>query len=524
MNLLELTCLLQRIFSMQRLTKKRIKAGRWLLVVTPLFLCCALGLVSLAKDSKSIAQEKSVIVDFSYAGFEDGADLPSDYSGLKKLNVTDFGAIPNDGKDDTAAFQKALAQGGKIVVFIPQGEFEIDDILRIEASNVILKGAGKGKTILKYSRGLEDIYPAPTKNAGGTPTSKYSWSGGFIEFNGKQRSTAAMDVSKPTLQNERVLTVSKTNKKIKVGDRVYVSQSHQKGNGFLDYLYNGDPSDVSNCKPGLAITFPAIIEKLEGNKVTLDRGCRIDVRPEWQARLITMSHSVVRSGVESLTMKFPKHEYKGHFKEIGYNGIAMVKVRDCWVKDVEIVNADSGIFVKGYNCTLAGISLIAPEVKKNGKIFTGHHGFILGGSDHLLRDFNIDTTFIHGVAVTSGSNGNVTMDGNGENMSFDHHKKAPVANLFTNIDIGRGDRFLASGGGPKLGRNSAGWGVFWGIKSKNKVNIPEGFGPKTMSFVGVSVKNEDSILKKGMHLDTKTPKDLNLYKAQRERRLKKASP
>ncbi|MBQ2028522.1 MAG: hypothetical protein II481_03685, partial [Clostridia bacterium] len=42
------------------------------------------------------------------------------------VNVVDFGAIPNDGKEDTAAIQRAidsLAEGG--TVYIPAGEYSI---------------------------------------------------------------------------------------------------------------------------------------------------------------------------------------------------------------------------------------------------------------------------------------------------------------------------------------------------------------------------------------------------------------
>jgi hypothetical protein len=38
-------------------------------------------------------------------------------------SVVDFGAIPDDGKDDSRAFQDALARGGE--VFVPEGEFDI---------------------------------------------------------------------------------------------------------------------------------------------------------------------------------------------------------------------------------------------------------------------------------------------------------------------------------------------------------------------------------------------------------------
>ncbi|MCU0875863.1 MAG: glycoside hydrolase family 55 protein, partial [Pirellulaceae bacterium] len=60
------------------------------------------------------------------------------------FDVTAFGAIANDGMDDTDAIQAALdaagANGGGTVL-IPRGRFEINDPIRIPRF-VLLKGAG----------------------------------------------------------------------------------------------------------------------------------------------------------------------------------------------------------------------------------------------------------------------------------------------------------------------------------------------------------------------------------------------
>lgn len=70
------------------------------------------------------------------------------------INVKDFGAIPNDGVDDTVALNKAFAKVSEgtddKVVKLEAGIYETKDILKMEnANNVTLEGAGKDVTNIK---------------------------------------------------------------------------------------------------------------------------------------------------------------------------------------------------------------------------------------------------------------------------------------------------------------------------------------------------------------------------------------
>lgn len=64
-------------------------------------------------------------------------------------NVLDYGAIPDDGNDDTAAFQAAVnaaeADTSGLVI-IPDGRFVIADSVAINAGNITIQGAGIGAT------------------------------------------------------------------------------------------------------------------------------------------------------------------------------------------------------------------------------------------------------------------------------------------------------------------------------------------------------------------------------------------
>lgn len=108
--------------------------------------------ITLKKDADDSAS--SYVIDL--ADMEQVAPALRQPAGF--LSVTDYGAVPNDGKDDTAAFKAALAaakSSGKGVWF-PAGEFELGDGL-LELDTAQIRGAGMWYTTLNgakfYGRG-----------------------------------------------------------------------------------------------------------------------------------------------------------------------------------------------------------------------------------------------------------------------------------------------------------------------------------------------------------------------------------
>ncbi len=77
--------------------------------------------------------------------FEVTADAPR-YT-EREVDVTAFGAIPNNGRDDRAAILRAIdavaRQGGGTVLF-PAGEFTITAPIDITSDRIRLLGAGMG--------------------------------------------------------------------------------------------------------------------------------------------------------------------------------------------------------------------------------------------------------------------------------------------------------------------------------------------------------------------------------------------
>ncbi|HET54530.1 MAG TPA: hypothetical protein ENN33_04865 [Ignavibacteria bacterium] len=81
------------------------------------------------------------------------------------FNVTTYGAVPNDGQDDTNAIKSAInaakVTGGVSIVYFPPGTYKISetiDLSRISSnendlgySNIIIQGAGSDQTLLEFS-------------------------------------------------------------------------------------------------------------------------------------------------------------------------------------------------------------------------------------------------------------------------------------------------------------------------------------------------------------------------------------
>ena len=58
--------------------------------------------------------------------------------------------------------------------------------------------------------------------------------------------------------------------------------------------------------------------------------------------------------IERLTFEFPGKPPRPHLKEEGFNAIYMTNVANCWVRDVEFLEADNGINVTGVSRFLGG--------------------------------------------------------------------------------------------------------------------------------------------------------------------------
>ena len=468
----------------------------------------------------------SRLPDFSFAGYQRGErPLPRV---APNVSVKDFGALGDGRTDDTAAFQQALREAPGKAISVPAGRYVITDVLTIETSGAVLLGEDPRTSVLYCPTPLEVIRPNPGATTSGRPTSNYSWSGGFIDVRGAISSEVLARLIADAPRGSTELTVDHA-ERFQAGDEIRLLMDDTSDNSLALYLYAGDSGPVDSLQGRVRETFLARVVDVRSpeDRIVLDRPLRCDARMIWNPRLVPARSTVEEVGIENLGFEFPVTPYAGHFTEQGYNAIALRGVRNCWVRNVSIQHADSGIFVSADQVTLTGIRLASNRLPDDSRNSTGHHGISLTETDCLLTDFDVQTRFIHDITVSSGSAGNVVMNGRGIDLALDHHRYAPHANLWTNLDAGIGTRLFRSGGGAKRGWHSGAWETFWNIRTQNPQAWPQSVGSERkwgcdlMTLVGLKTDSAAILDPDGRWFETIAPETLqpqNLYEAQLRRR------
>lgn len=457
--------------------------------------------------------------DFSFAGYHFGEDPLPDVA--VAANVRDFGAMGDGQHDDTQAFKDAIEQTDSGAILIPAGRYLITDILWVRKPNLVLRGEGPGRTTLWFPTPLETINPDPRFTTDNRPTSNYSWAGGFIWVKGERDTNDPRAVTADAQRGEHVLTVAST-EGLAVGQRVSLDLTDDADRSLLAHIHAGPPDELVNIDKPYKTRLVSRITAIDGDRVTLERALSTDVRGCWSPRLSVFTPTVREVGIESLSFDFPNTDYEGHFTELGYNGIAFSRASDCWVKDVTMHNADSGVYLSGAMfTTIDGITFTSERAWKDRA--TGHHGVNMG-IDCLLTNFDFQTHFIHDVTVDHGQCRNVVKNGRAINLSLDHHKRGCYANLFTNLDAGKGDELWRCGGGAKLGYHCAAWGTFWNIRADQPLSWPRrgNWGPDLMNLVGLTTNDPSTLDPDGRWFEAIPPAALepaDLHASQLQRRI-----
>lgn len=464
---------------------------------------------------------QSRLPDFSFAGYHAGEkEIPTP---PVRTNVRAFGAKGDGVADDTAAFKAAIAATDRGAILVPAGRYRITGFIDLKKSNLVLRGEGANKSVLYFDRTLTDVEPKWGATTTGQRTSSYSWSGGFVRILGEETTAVQLAfVTAPFAQRgDEWLPVSTTDR-MQVGQWIVIKMTEDKNKSLLRWLYNDETVSVNASKPQ-DIAQVARVREVDAGKqrIRLDRALRYELRAVWKPLVEAFAPTVTESGVEHLGIEFPPVPYAGHFTELGYNAFDVQNVAHCWIRDVRIHNSDSGISLKGTHCTIDQVVLTSQRAPTKGE--TGHHGIAITGADNLITRFDFRQRFIHDLTLEMATcAGNVFSEGRGVDLCFDHHKRGPHANLFTNIDCGAGKRVWASGGGDGRGKNSAGWETFWNLRSVSPIAYPsKGFGPWSINVIGIKARDAGETVPEGKWYEAIAPDALspaNLHTAQLAKR------
>ena len=465
-------------------------------------ICCTSGNTSEKEWWPEILSEKETmdvyLPDFSYAGYHWGEKQIPEWS--VTLKASDFGAIPDDDKDDTGAlkkaFQAANQKDGPVVLQLDRGKYILKDILYIDRSQFVLRGSGSG------TDGTTIYMPQPLNKLNTPPDmveleeylevndkrqrepergiderfSLYAWSGGYIWT----RKTG--ERAKPYMSKYHVvpkeLAVIKSGKRgthalevedsrnLKSGEIVRINWYNKDGenSSLIKHMYNNGPVNVGSRhweSPDMPlIKQEVLISKIKGKTVILKEKLMHDLKPEWYPN-ITEWNYISEVGIEHIRFEFPFEEYYAHHLEYGYNAIYMTNTAHSWVKDISIHNGDSGL-----------ISDICANVTVENVVVTGrtyHYAVQFGDCyDMLARNIKVDCHVLHSLSFNTGARNCVFTDCMVTTKpSLDQHSGANHQNLFDNIKVVEDDpsrTFFYMGGDGYWAPTHGAFSTFWNIQ------------------------------------------------------------
>ena len=397
-------------------------------------------------------------------------------------NVKEAGAKGDGQTDDTGAFRKAIEiaeQAGGGAILIPAGHYQLSDALLLSSSHLVLRGEGSGKTILDFARPITEtsvnkmeLWRTPKLPSGNAPA---SWYGGLIwvepggptinpikaEVN-VQPLADAVPIAASAKQGDFTLVVSAVDAaKLRplVGKMAPVAWT---GGRELALQIAGHESMREYQWSSYRELYDGVmtwvwanqIERIDGTNVVFKKPLRLDAQAG-RVSIGTTSPYITEVGIEGLTIQFPLTQYLGHHKELGYNALLFRRAAHCWVRDVEVINADNGLILGGenVNCTVTGFKLSGRD---------NHHGTMARfmSHDNLFENFRIESKPIHGINSEGLSSGNVWRDGTMLYGTFDYHRMMSFDSVRTNITV---NNTGGSGGngthGPGVGRRICHWNI-----------------------------------------------------------------
>jgi len=450
-----------------------------------------------------------------FAGYQEGKqDLPDTQRIV--ANVLDFGATNSENStNDTAAFQSAIAAARGLVskdnpgvVFVPAGVYEIDEQLHLNKSGLILRGAGRDKTVLRFTTGLINSETALGSDA---RRRKLIIMGGNLDTNGKLRSgqtwqqwnkdfSAALDSQHSHQRGDFTIRLNQPLKPVLKQNiinqdfRIRLAQAMNYGESsetpkLAAAIYGGPDFAAPGSTGGITVSQQFVVTidtddqtlhldrplRFTPSDETLNGGARIAVKDT------TQSWGTENIGVEHLSVELPATDWLDHFGTEGQGGIEILS-DNSWVNEVRVINADNGIEIdkQTFNNTISNVVISGNRTpRRSGPSDRrydayGHHAITLKGREHMLKDFVLEVSYVHDITMNN-CHGCVVMRGKAEQMNMDHHRQGIYASLWTELDLGTPHRMWESTGNPSEGFNASAFNTYWNLQSNDatKAHWPE---------------------------------------------------
>lgn len=456
-----------------------------------------IGAVS-AKDAPAIIADPAVrakhpLPDFSYAGYGFGiSEIPTVE---QVIDVAEFGAIPDDGKDDSKALIAALKAAHKAVgpvrVQFHAGQYILTEILWIERSGIVLSGMGMGAggTQLYMPRPLNQVddggaldelrqylkendkYERQKDANLDVLFSPYSWSAGFIWTRVPEgRHATYLDrYDRPIeevasiasgAQFSRSIIVPQASK-LAVGDVLQIHWHNRAGpEGPLVKSLYGDTKEKIGSRHWELPDRPLVrqatrIEAINGNRVTIADPLLHAINAQLPAYFAKWDH-LSDVGIQDLALVFPENPYFGHHNESGFNGIYFTGVHNGWIRNLRIANSDSAILTDD----LANVT-IRDIVTEGGH--KAHYSVHIGNVHNVLVErLSVFNPTEHTLSFNTQSTKSVYKDAVvWTTPTLDQHAGANHQNLYDNVTLHVTPDKKAVDGTPLYDLYKAGGAGYW---------------------------------------------------------------
>ena len=490
-----------------------------LLIILAIVLCSCENSENKEWMPKILSEGSNVFLpNFSYAGYHWGE---KEIQNLEPtLNVTDYGAVADDGKDDTEALLKAFNEAHKIdepvVIKFPVGKFILKDILYIQRSNLVVQGSGRGEdgTIIYMPQPLNELGRIPEelneldeylrvnnkrqrepKRGIDEPFSLYAWSGGYIWIGpkGERAKTYMQKYNVPETVLAKITKGKRGEYKFTVenssdlteGKLVRINWYNKDGeeSSLIDHMCDGKDVPIGSRhweSPDMPLIKQEVtVTNVDGNTITIKEPLMHDLKPKWH-NVITDWNHLEEVGIENIRFEFPKDEYFAHHLEEGYNAIYFTNAAHSWARNISFKNGDSGLISDV--CS----NITVEDVNVEGRKY--HYAVQFGDVYNMLaKRINVNAEIWHSLSFNTGARSSVFTDCNVTVYpSLDQHSGANHQNLFDNIKLVEDtpDRsFFYVGGDGYWAPTHGAFSTFWNIEIDYKFLNP----------------NNDTLQVKGVH-------------------------
>ena len=411
--------------------------------------------------------DDNVLLDFSYAGYHHGTELPVDERdvnvlaqklGYKIYNVCDYGAVPNDGKSDRKALEDIIAKIGrgkpnaKAIIYFPEGEYilhtkddnttnaetgkETSNTLNLVMGHVIIKGAGRDKTFLT----MEDpMLPTDPKVMYSSPKMI------SIRHNGGKGDSQLAKVTGSAKKGDMSIEVDDASQ-LKIGDWVKLILLNNDKKVIEEEL---KPYKVQNLmttliNKGVHVVDRHQIKAIDGKRVIFEEPIMHAVNPAYGWDIKTYAH-YEEVGVEDLTFKGKAknnfHHHAGWQDDGAYKPLDFMRQVNSWVRRVDYVSiSECMTFSECANCLFLDSEISGNRGHSWVRMQYSARGFIGKVWDHSNGYLNDDKNFTeykenlgqyHACGISKQSIGNVIWQCHwGDDSCFESHATQPRASLF----------------------------------------------------------------------------------------------